>query len=241
MYIMVISLFPEVFTSFLNACVTKKAIEQGAIKVDFTNPRDYASGSYKSVDDYLYGGSAGMLMKPEPIAEAINHIRSFENFKKAPIIYFTPQGVPLNQKTVVQLSLLKNAVFLCGHYKGIDERIRTLYVDQEISMGDYVLSNGEIPAIALIDAIARLLPNVLGNIDSANEDSFSDGLLDGPRYTRPEEFKGIRVPHVLLSGNHAKIKSWERKQTLIRTRERRPDLINRAELDAEDKMFINSL
>jgi tRNA (guanine37-N1)-methyltransferase len=239
--IAVITLFPEMFECFMKSGVVRIALKNGALKPEFINPRDFTTDSYKTVDDYAYGGSAGMIMKPEPLAAAVKKVKSSACFSKAPVFFFSPQGKTLNQEMIKSYKSYTSMILLCGHYKGVDERVRQLFVDQEISLGDYVLSGGELAAMVFMDVITRLLPNVLGNIDSANEDSFMNGLLDCPRYTRPEDFNNIKVPQVLLSGNHAKIKAWERAQSLKRTLERRPDLLNNLEISEDEKNFLNSM
>ena len=222
----VVTLFPEMFTALTGHGVTGRAVKRGQLTVEYSNPRDHAHDRHRTVDDRPFGGGPGMLMKVEPLLEAIEAIR-----EKAPspprVIYLSPQGQPLTQQRATELAQLDSMVLLCGRYEGIDERIIEMCVDEEISIGDYVLSGGELGAMVLLDAVTRLIPGVLGHADSAVEDSFSEGWLDCPHYTRPEEFAGQHVPEVLLSGNHALIRRWRLKQSLGRTWQRRPELLDR--------------
>ncbi|MEI7903948.1 MAG: tRNA (guanosine(37)-N1)-methyltransferase TrmD [Candidatus Firestonebacteria bacterium] len=220
MKIDIITIFPEMFDSVLNASILKRAAQKKKLKARALNLRDFASGKHKNVDDTPYGGGCGMVMKIEPVIAALKSIRGY---KKARKIIFTPAGRVFNQKKAVELSKEKHLILLCGHYEGYDERL-VQFFDEEISIGDYVLTGGELPAMSVIDAVTRLLPGVLGNEDSAKQDSFMDGLLDYPHFTRPADWKGLKVPEVLLNGNHAKINEWRKKEAEKRTRERRPDL-----------------
>ena len=222
MKIEILTLFPQMFENFLNESMIRIAIKQKAIVVNVTNIRDFAIDKNKTTDDYPYGGGAGMIMKPEPLYEAIQHVKKK---KHIPVIYFTPQGKQLNQEMVNKYSKLKEIILLCGHYKEIDQRIRDFFVTDELSIGDYVLSGGEIPAMVFIDAITRLQKGVLSDIDSAKTDSFQNGMLGCPHYTRPPEFKGLKVPDVLISGNHKKIEEWRKQKALEITKKNRPDLI----------------
>jgi tRNA (guanine37-N1)-methyltransferase len=228
----VITLFPPMFSSPLSYSILGKAQEKGLISVRLVNLRDYATDRHRVTDDYPYGGGQGMIMKPEPLIAAIENIR--KTLKEPRVILLTPQGRVFNQETAFQLTREKELVFICGRYEGIDERVKD-FVDDELSIGDYTLSGGELPAMVVIDAIARLTPGVLGNVRSVQEESFIDGLLEYPQYTRPEEFRGIRVPEVLLSGDHQRIKGWRRQMSLELTHERRPDLLQKAKLDAEER------
>jgi len=223
MEVNVITLFPEMFMA-LNSSIPKKAQEKQLLELKIHHLRQHSKNRYGSVDDYPFGGEAGMVLSPEPLADAINLIRGTQSIHT---IFLTPDGKPYTQNRAKELAKLEKILIICGHYKGIDERIRTLFVNEEISMGNYVLSGGEIPALALIDSVARLLPGVVNDQESVETDSFSqpDGLLGWPVYTRPEVFMGERVPPVLLSGHHAEIHKWRREQSLMRTRERRPDLL----------------
>ncbi|MBI3301999.1 MAG: tRNA (guanosine(37)-N1)-methyltransferase TrmD [Deltaproteobacteria bacterium] len=231
----VITIFPEFFTSPLSVSLLKKAQDKGVVSCTVHNLRDYATGPHRSTDDAPYGGGRGMVMKPEPIVAALEGVcRPLPNPWR---ILLSPQGVPLTQVKVAELAGRETLVLLCGRYEGVDERVRT-FVDEEISIGDYVLSGGEVAALVIIDAAARLVPGVVGRKESTEDESFSDGLLEYPQYTRPEEFRGLRVPEVLLSGNHAEITGWRRRQALLRTRERRPDLLARATLSTEDERWL---
>jgi len=223
----VITLLPEMMEA-LTVGVIGRAQQQGLIQLKLWNPRDYTEDVHKTVDERPYGGGPGMVMKVAPLDAAINDAK--QESPSAKVIYLSPQGEPLTQKMASSLSQAGNLILLCGRYEGIDERLIEHQVDQEISIGDYVLSGGELPAMVLIDTVSRLLPGVLGHVDSAEQDSFVDGLLDCPHYTRPEILDDEKVPQVLLSGNHAAIEQWRLQQSLIRTRHRRPDLFNKREL-----------
>jgi len=219
----VLTLFPNMFTNFLQESMVGIAIEQNAIEVTLTDIRDFAHDKHRTTDDYPYGGGAGMVMKPEPLFEAINQVKLDRDI---PVIYFTPQGKLLKQPDITAFSELDEVILLCGHYKEIDQRIRDSMVTEEFSIGDYVLSGGEIPAMVFIDAVARLQEGVLGDIDSALTDSHQNGMLGCPHYTRPPEFMGMEVPEVLISGNHKKIAEWRAEKALEITRRNRPDLLN---------------
>jgi len=223
----VITLFPEMMEA-LAAGVIGRAKAQQLIKLHLWNPRDYTQDVHKTVDDRPYGGGPGMVMKIAPLDAAICDARLAN--PSAKVIYLSPQGEPFTQEMAKNLSTSEGLILLCGRYEGIDERLLQKQVDQEISIGDYVLSGGELPAMVMIDAISRLIPGVLGHADSAEQDSFVNGLLDCPHYTRPEVLDGEKVPEVLLSGNHAAIEKWRLQQALVRTRERRPDLFNNRKL-----------
>ena len=232
----VITLFPEMFAA-TESGITRRALEKGLWQAHFWNPRDYADDNYRSVDDRPYGGGPGMVMLPQPLEKAIAAARSRRAATgegKARVIYFSPQGRPLTHARVLELAQSRGAILLCGRYEGVDERLIERCVDEEISLGDFVLSGGEIAALALIDAAVRQLPGALNDANSAVEDSFATGLLDCPHYTRPEEYEGMRVPEVLLSGNHEKIRRWRLKQALGRTWRRRPELIEQRELSREE-------
>lgn len=231
----VLTIFPEMFTSPLSASLLKKAQDKGIVTCRVHNLRDYATDKHRSVDDSPYGGGQGMVMKPEPVVAALGGVcQSLANPWR---ILLSPQGSPLTQAKVAELAQRETLVFLCGRYEGIDERIRP-FVDEELSIGDYILSGGEIAALVVIDAVARLIPGVVGRQESVEEESFSHGLLEYPHYTRPEEFRGMRVPAVLLSGNHAEIACWRRRQSLLRTRERRPDLLAKAALTDKERQWL---
>ena len=239
MRIDVITIFPEMIANAVGYSVTNRAQESGLLEIVVHDLRDFAYNPHRSVDDYCYGGGAGMLMKPEPLFEAVRSIDSVNDDTK--IILLTPQGQLLTQAMARQLSLLDHLILVCGRYKGVDERVRQSLITDEISIGDYVLSGGEIPALVLIDAVSRLIPGALGNYESAQDDSFSEGILDCPRYTRPAEYEGMRVPEVLLSGDHGRIREWQRRQALMRTFHRRPELLKDAPLSDEDLEFLDTL
>lgn len=224
MRIDILTVLPALLESPFQHSMMKRAQEKGLLEIHVHPLRQWAVNEYGQVDDYQYGGGAGMVMMCEPLANAIEALSSQRTYDA--IIYLTPDGETLKQSRVNQLSLFQNLLLICGHYKGIDERIRTHYITHEISIGDYVLSGGELPAAILVDAIGRLIPGVLNNETSALTDSFQDNLLSPPVYTRPEEFKGWKVPDILLSGNHKLIEEWRHDQALQRTQERRPDLLN---------------
>lgn len=224
MRIDILTVLPELLESPLQHSIMKRAQEKGILEIHLHHLRKWAVNEYGQVDDYQYGGGAGMVMMCEPLAKAIEELSTERNYDE--IIYLTPDGETLNQKISNSLSLKKNIMMICGHYKGIDERIREHFVTKEISIGDYVISGGELAAAVLVDSIGRLLPGVLNDETSALTDSFQDNLLAPPVYTRPEDFRGWKVPEELLSGNHRKIEDWRHEQSLKRTKERRPDLLN---------------
>jgi tRNA (guanine37-N1)-methyltransferase len=250
----VFTLLPEIFPPYLDNSIMKRARERGLINVRVHNIRDYTYDKHHTTDDTPYGGGGGMVMKPEPVFEAIESVLGLnpdstppfdsaqgEADSTIPIILLTPQGRVFNQSIAQELSQHKRIALLCGRYEGIDERIREHLVTDEISIGDYVLTGGELPALILIDAISRLLPDVLGDPTGAEDDSHAMGLLEYPHYTRPPEFRGWKVPDVLLTGAHAKIDKWRREQALIRTMKRRPDIFEKAELTKADLKFLKSL
>ncbi|RHW39670.1 tRNA (guanosine(37)-N1)-methyltransferase TrmD [Lysinibacillus yapensis] len=238
MKIHVLSLFPEMFTGVFGSSILKKAQEKEAVSLAVSDIRDFSTNKHKQVDDYPYGGGAGMVLKPEPMFQAVETITEGRNPR---IILMCPQGERFTQKKAEELAKEEELVFLCGHYEGYDERIRTHLVTDEISIGDFVLTGGELPAMTVIDAVVRLLPGVLGQQDSHIHDSFSTGLLEHPHFTRPADFRGMKVPDVLLSGNHANIDKWRDQESLKRTFERRPDLLEEMELTKEQQAFIESL
>ncbi len=227
MRIDILTIFPGMFEGPFNQSIIKRAIEKGLAEIVIHNIRDYATNKHRNVDDYVYGGNAGMVMMIQPIADCIDKLRSERNYDE--VIFLTPDGDLLNQGIANQFSLKGNLIMLCGHYKGIDERIRQHYITREISIGDYVLSGGELAAAVLTDSIIRLLPGVLSDETSALSDSFQDGLLSPPVYTRPANYHGWKVPDVLLSGNDKDIKAWNYNQALERTRERRPGMLGESE------------
>lgn len=220
----IITVLPSLLESPFAHSILQRAQKKGIAEIHVHNLRDYSKHKQKSVDDYPYGGGSGMVMQIEPFAACIEQLQSERTYDD--IIYMTPDGVTLNQDIANELSTKGNIIILCGHYKGIDQRIRDIFVTKEISIGDYVLSGGELPAAIVVDAIVRLIPGVLNDETSALSDSFQDGLLDAPIYTRPAEWRGHKVPDILLSGNEAKINAWRDEQQLQRTQERRPDLLN---------------
>jgi len=235
----VFTLLPEVFSPYVHASMLEKAAGRGLIDVQLHNIRDYAHDRHHTTDDTPYGGGGGMVMKPEPIFEAVEAVLG--TAPGCPIILLTPQGRVFNQKIAAQLAAEPRIALLCGRYEGIDERIRQGLVSDQISIGDYVLTGGELPAMILIDAISRLLPGVLGDPDGAADDSHASGLLEYPHYTRPPEFRGQAVPEVLLSGDHGKIAQWRREQSLTRTLKQRPDLLGTAPLTETDVKFLRKL
>ncbi len=220
----IITLFPELLESPFNASIVKRGKESGLVKIFFHNPRDFSSNKFKKVDDYQYGGGPGMVMMIEPIAKCIKKLQSKRNYDE--IIYLTPDGETLNQSISNKLSNMKNLILLCGHYKGVDQRIRDHFITKEISIGDFVLSGGELAAAVLCDSIVRLLPGVLGNESSALSDSFQDGVLAPPIYTRPSEYEGMKVPEILLSGNTPKVEEWRDDKSIELTKKLRPDLLS---------------
>ncbi|MDX1452123.1 MAG: tRNA (guanosine(37)-N1)-methyltransferase TrmD [Oleiphilaceae bacterium] len=237
MWFGVVSLFPEMFRMASEFGVLGRAIQRDSIQLDCFNPRDFTQDRHRTVDDRPYGGGPGMLMKVAPLKAALEHAK-----KQAPagtkVVYLSPQGKLLSQRLINELVQESSLILLAGRYEGVDERLVEEMVDEEVSIGDYVLSGGELPALVLIDAVARWIPGVLGHEASADEDSFASGLLDSPHYTRPEEYEGRRVPEVLLSGDHERIRQWRLKQSLGRTWERRPDLLENCELTAEQQSLL---
>ncbi|NOS95697.1 MAG: tRNA (guanosine(37)-N1)-methyltransferase TrmD [Methylotenera sp.] len=236
----VVTLFPEMFDAITKYGITSRALQQGIYEMQFWNPRDFTTDNHKTVDDRPYGGGPGMVMLAEPLEKAINAAKdkqAAENIESW-VIHLSPAGKPLTHEKVMQLSKKQGLVLLTSRYEGVDQRLIDAEVDEELSIGDYVLSGGELPAMALIDAIVRQLPGSLGDSDSAIEDSFVDGLLDCPHYTRPEQYNGVSVPEVLTSGNHAKIKQWRLKMSLHRTRDQRPELLAARPLTKEEARLL---
>lgn len=238
MNIHVLSLFPDMFAGVFGASILKKAQEKGAVQLEVTDIRTFSGNKHNQVDDYPYGGGAGMVLKPEPMFSAVETITAGKNPR---IILMCPQGERFTQRKAEELAQEKELVFLCGHYEGYDERIRQQLVTDEISIGDFVLTGGELGAMTVIDSVVRLIPGVLGQEESHIQDSFSTGLLEHPHYTRPADFRGMKVPDVLLSGNHAKIEQWREEQSLKRTLERRPDLLENYPLTDKQKVYIEKL
>ncbi|MCZ6501038.1 MAG: tRNA (guanosine(37)-N1)-methyltransferase TrmD [Gammaproteobacteria bacterium] len=238
MWLGIISLFPEMFRAISESGITRRAIETGILELDYWNPRDFAGDKHRTVDDKPYGGGPGMLMKVGPLRDAIKAAREAAG-GECQVIYLSPQGEKLDQQKLVKLSAARKLILIAGRYEGIDERIVDREVDAEYSIGDYVLSGGELPAMVLIDGITRLIPGALGDPESVIQDSFEEGLLDYPQYTRPEEVDGEKVPTVLLSGDHEEIRRWRVKQSLGRTFERRPDLLEKRDLGEEEKKLLD--
>tara|TARA_R110000824_G_scaffold52692_4_gene146201 strand:+ start:136064 stop:136843 length:780 start_codon:yes stop_codon:yes gene_type:complete len=241
MDIAIVTLFPEMFSALTEYGVSGRAVKQELVKTYFLNPRDFTEDRHRTVDDRPYGGGPGMLMKTEPVSAAIAAASAAVSRagKQAKVLYLSPQGKPLEQKDIVDLARQSSLVLLCGRYEGIDERVIKNLVDEEYSLGDYVISGGELAAMVLMDAMIRLQPGALGHEDSAAEDSFAEGLLDYPHYTRPENIAGQTVPEVLLSGDHAAIARWRLKQSLGRTWLRRPDLLEKLALEADQKALLD--
>ena len=235
----VISLFPEMFDAIKKHGITSRALTQKIYVLNVINPREFTTDNHKSVDDRPYGGGPGMVMLAEPLAKAIKAAKALNTDAK--VIHLSPRGTPLTHEKVMQLSKQQGLILLASRYEGVDERLLDALVDEELSIGDYVLSGGELPAMALIDALVRQLPGALGDADSAIEDSFVNGLLDCPHYTRPEEYAGKCVPEVLLSGNHAKIREWRLKQSLLLTRAKRPDLLAARSLTKEEARLLQEI
>jgi len=244
----VFTLLPEIFPPYLESSILKRAAQKGLIDVRVHNIRDYTHDKHHTTDDTPYGGGGGMVMKPEPVFEAVESVLGIAPLQTSPkpaantpIILLTPQGRVFNQRIAEELSGHERIALLCGRYEGVDERIREHLVTDEISIGDYVLTGGELPALMIIDAVSRLLPGVLGDPTGAQDDSHSMGLLEYPHYTKPPEFRGWKIPDILASGNHAKIEQWRREQALTRTFNKRPDMLEKAELSDKDKKFVEEL
>ena len=234
----VFTLFPEVFAPYLDLSILARARQKGLLEVRLHNIRDWATDRHKTVDDEPYGGGGGMVMKPEPIFAAVEEIKGQE---EAPVILLTPQGRPFTQEVAQELAAHPRLLFICGRYEGVDERVREHLATDEISIGDYVLSGGELAAMVIVDAVVRLLPGALGYERAAAEDSHATGLLEGPHYTRPPVFRDWAIPEILTSGHHARVAEWRRKQALKRTLERRPDLLARAPLSEQDKKWLREM
>ena len=240
MKIDVLSLFPEMFEGVLGSSMLKKAAEKDAVTYRVTNFRDYADNKHSTVDDYPYGGGAGMVLKAQPIFDAVEAIKGDGDLKPR-VVLLCPQGERYTQNKAEELAKEEHLVFICGHYEGYDERIREHVVTDEISIGDYILTGGELGAMVIIDSVVRLLPGVLGNADSPVLDSYSSGLLEHPHYTRPADFRGLKVPEPLLSGNHKRIEEWRMKESLRRTVKRRPDLLESYELSDLEKRLLTEI
>jgi tRNA (guanine37-N1)-methyltransferase len=240
MKIDILTLFPDMFTGVLGHSILKKADEKGAVTYNVVNFREFAENKHQKVDDYPYGGGAGMVLMPQPIFDAVDSLTR-EETKKPRIILLCPQGERFSQKKAEELSREEHLIFICGHYEGYDERIREHIATDEISIGDYVLTGGELASMVVVDSVVRLLPEVLGNEKSAGDDSHSTGLLEHPHYTRPANFRGNQVPDVLLSGDHQKIEKWRKEQALLRTFQRRQDLLDIIKLSDEEKKWLDNL
>ena len=245
MHIDILTIFPEMFQSPFSTSILKRAIDQKLVSTGIHNIRDYTHDKHHTVDDYTFGGGAGMVLKPEPIFEAVESIKANvhieQNNDVLPVILLTPQGRLFSQQIAAELSRHSHIILICGRYEGVDERVRKHLVTDELSIGDYVLSGGELAAMVVVDAVARLLPGVLGSEASPLDDSHVGGLLEYPQYTRPALYRGWPVPEVLLSGNHTQIAKWRRQQAIQRTLERRPELLDKAELSSEEKQLIESV
>jgi tRNA (guanine37-N1)-methyltransferase len=247
----IFTILPEVFPPYLESSILQRARQRGLIDVRVHNIRDYTQDKHHTTDDTPYGGGGGMVMKPEPIFEAVESVLGFASHLSPqpvadarpgiPVILLTPQGRVFNQRVAEELSRYERIALLCGRYEGVDERIREHLVTDEISIGDYVLTGGELPALVIIDALARLIPGVLGDPEGAQDDSHSMGLLEYPHYTRPPEFRGWGVPDILLSGDHARIEKWRREQALLRTFNKRPDMLDKTDLSDRDRKYLNGL
>ncbi|MFA8437526.1 tRNA (guanosine(37)-N1)-methyltransferase TrmD [Pueribacillus sp. YX66] len=240
MKIDILTLFPTMFEGVLNESILKRAQEQSLVQFNLVNFRDFSLNKHQKVDDYPYGGGAGMVLTPQPIFDAVGSLLK-QSDENARVLLMTPQGERFTQKKAEELAEEKHLIFLCGHYEGFDERIREHVVTDELSIGDYVLTGGELASMVIIDSVVRLIPGILGNKQSYEQDSFSTGLLEHPQYTRPYDFRGHQVPDVLLSGNHKKIEEWRRKESLRRTFERRPDLLTDVHLTENERQFLNQL
>jgi tRNA (guanine37-N1)-methyltransferase len=241
MHFDILTLFPEMFDGPLRESMLKRALERNLVSVAIHNIRDYAPGKHHVTDDAPYGGGGGMVMKPEPIFRAVEAVLGENPPSSMPVILLSPQGRPLTQKIAWELLVYPRIVLICGRYEGVDERVRRSLVNDEISIGDYVLTGGEIPAMVIVDAVTRLVPGVLGDPKAAVKDSHAQGLLEHPQYTRPPIYRGCAVPEVLLSGHHSEVALWRRREALRRTYQRRPDLLEKAQLTDEDLAFLESI
>lgn len=248
MNISILSLFPSMFLSPMSESILKRAIDKKILNVDIFNIRDYAKDRHKMVDDAPYGGGPGMIMKPEPIFDCVEDVKKQYkstnpsiNTNQIPIILLSPQGKPFNQSIALDLATKSNLIFICGHYGGIDARVEENLVTESISIGDYILTGGELPAMIIIDAISRLIPGVLGDESSTMNETFENNLLESPSYTRPHEYRGFSVPEVLRSGNHKEIQTWKKQESIKRTKKNRPDLLEKAQLSSKELTFIKSI
>lgn len=236
MRIKILTIFPEMFESVLNTSILGRARQQGLIDVECIDIRPFSDKKHKNTDDYPFGGGAGMVMMAQPIADAIKSVTGADDHGRC--IFLGPRGQTLTQEKAQSLAKEEELVLLCGHYEGVDQRVLDHYIDEEISIGDYILTGGELAAMVLIDSVARLIPGVLGSAESPEEESFSESLLEYPQYTRPREFEGVTVPEVLLNGDHAKIRAWRRAQSLLATKKHRPDLLKKAVLTKKEQAFL---
>ena len=240
MRIDIITLFPSMFRGPFDESIIKRARKKGILEINFHNLRDFTGDRHRTVDDLPYGGGAGMVMKPEPLFRAVEKVKEEKRFSWK-VILLSPQGQPFAQEKAKELAQEEGLIFICGHYEGVDERVREHLIDEELSLGDFVLTGGELAAMVIVDAIARMLPQVLGCKDSVREDSFYQTLLDYPHYTRPPEFRGWKVPGVLISGNHQKIREWRKKKKLENTFKKRPDLLKTAKLSREEEEMLEQI
>ncbi len=236
----VLTLFPEMFRAVLGDSIIKRAAEKGLIELNFIDIRDFTENKHRKVDDYPYSGGGGMLMMAQPVYDAYMSIAEGLSYKPF-TIYMSPQGKVFNQSMAVDYSKLEHIVILCGHYEGIDQRVLDMIIDAEVSIGDFVLTGGEIPAMAVIDSVSRMIPGVLANENSYSDESHFAGLLEYPQYTRPEEFMGVKIPDVLISGHHAKINEWKRQESLRATLKKRPDMLEKADLTKADLEFLEKI
>ncbi len=241
MRIDVLTIFPEMFETIVKTSIFGKAVEKSIIRVKLHDIREYAANKHKQVDDYPYGGGHGMVMSPQPLFDALHSLYDEDSSVSKKVIYFSPRGTVLNQRIAANYALCDHIILICGHYEGIDQRVIDCFVDHEISIGDYILTGGELPAMVFMDCVCRLLPGVLGNPLSANDESFSRGLLEYPQYTRPQTYEGLEVPEVLLSGNHKEIERFRIIESLKITLNRRPDLIEAATLTSEEKVYLKEI
>jgi len=240
MRIDILTIFPAMFRGPFEESIVKRAVEKGLVDIQLHDIREWASDRHRTVDDYPYGGGPGMVMKPEPLFAAVEAVLA-QTPERGPILLLTPQGRLFRQEVAAELACEQRLVLICGHYEGVDARVHEHLATDEISIGDYVLSGGELPAMVVVDAVVREIPGVLGAPDASAEESFAGGLLEYPQYTRPADFRGLTVPDVLLSGNHAEIARWRRRESLLRTARRRPDLLAQAELTEEERRWLLTL
>ena len=241
MHFDILTLFPKIFDGPFRESILQRAVDEGLVSIAIHNIRDYAPGKHRVTDDTPYGGGGGMVMKPEPIFRAVEQILGGEPRNQVTAVLLSPQGRLFTQKVAWELTKYARVVLICGRYEGVDERVRLLVADDEISIGDYVLTGGEIPAMVVVDAVTRLIPGVLGDPNAPSRDSHAEGLLEHPHYTKPAVYRGLAVPEVLLSGDHAAVELWRRQEAVRRTYERRPDLLEKADLTAQDQAFLQEL